>query len=54
MSEQRAINQIKEQCSSSDKEKNGALLDQIIQDFLRDNGFIELADAIMSVQCWRA
>jgi len=54
MTEESAIEQIKLQCSSADHEMNGCKLDQIIQDFLRDNGFIKLADAILNVGYWRA
>jgi hypothetical protein len=54
MTEQEAIDKIEEDCRSGDYEGNGCLMDEIVGQFLRDNGFIELADQMDSVKCWRA
>lgn len=54
MTEQEALDKIKADCRSGDYEMNGCSLDQIIEDFLRSNGFERLADAMDKVECWRA
>ena len=54
MTEQEAIDLIKERCRSDDYEMNGCNLDDIILNFLSDMGLMELCEAIDSVKCWRA
>lgn len=54
MTENDALQMIKEQCHTDDKEMNGCYLDRIIMEFLREQGFSKLADAADNVECWRA
>ena len=49
-----AIEKIKDLCFSGDLECNGIKLDEILDTFLRDSGFAELADVAESVPCLRA
>jgi len=48
------INKLLTSCTSEDYEKNGIRLDEILDEFLRDRGFDQLADSVASVKCWRA
>ena len=52
--ETRALERIERDCQSGDLEMNGCKLDGIIEEFLRSAGFSRLADAMDSVDCWRA
>lgn len=54
MTEAEAMRMIKESCRSGDYEMNGSNLDKIVDEFLRKNGFENLANAINSVDGWRA
>jgi len=54
MTENEALQMIKEKCNTRDKESNGCNLDGIISEFLRAQGFSKLADAADNVECWRA
>lgn len=54
MTEQEAIDKIKDLCHSGDFEGNGCFLDRIVQEFLKSQGFAALADEITEVECWRA
>ena len=54
MTEQEAIDKIKQDCCSGDFEINGSNLDKIVQEFLVANGFQKLAEEMDKVECWRA
>jgi hypothetical protein len=54
ITELEAIRLINDNCKSDDYDVNGCNLDTIITNFLRTNGYKNLANAMVAVDCWRA
>ena len=52
--EKKYIDKLLVNCTSRDFEGNGANLDKILDEFLRELNLTTLADAVKSVECWRA
>ena len=53
MTEQEAIDEIKDKChDEDDPERNAFELDKIIERFLNEKGFSALVAAIDDVDCW--
>jgi len=54
LKENEALKAIEDQCRTTDLEANGCRLDTIIREFLHDQGYKRLAEAMDTVDCWRA